>query len=301
MDQLAALRVFIRTVESGSLTRAAAELGLPKSTASKLLAQLEQHLGAKLLQRSTRSLALTSEGSDYYERAGQLVASLHDLDTDLQHRRSLVSGRIRVDVHSTMAHAVLIPALADFRARHPGIEVALGISDRPVSLIGEGVDCVVRLGRLADTTLIGRTVYEDHLITCASPDYLRRHGPLTEPTQLRQGHDLVGYFSALSGEAKPLVFQRGADTIKIAAKGFQANDSMGQVSMILHGLGVGQTFRSTVKAHLASGALVPVLEEWTMGTEPISVLYPPAKQQNVRVRAFIDWLVEHLDAQTGRS
>ena len=192
---------------------------------------------------------------------------------------------------------VLIPALGQFRARYPNIQLALGISDKPVSLIGEGVDCVVRLGRLADTSLIARTIYEDRLITCASRAYLRRHSLPTESAQLREGHQLVGYFSALTGEAKPLVFERNGESVEISAANVMANDSMGQVNLILNGLGVGQTYVSTVKAHLASGALVPVLADWTNRSDPVSVLYPPAKRLNARVRVFIDWLVEHLETE----
>lgn len=299
MDQFAAIRVFLRTVEAGSLTRAAAALGMPKSTASKLLSQLETHLGTKLLQRSTRALALTAEGSEYYERAGSLLAGLHDIDADLRQRGGGLSGRIRIDLHSAMANTLLIPALGQFRDRYPGIQVAVGVSDRPVSLIGEGVDCVVRLGRLSDTSLIARTIYEDRLITCASPAYLERHPTATDPRQLLEHHALVGYFSAATGEAKPMVFEKDGKRIEIGAAHVTANDSTGHVNMILNGLGVGQTYASTVKPHLNSGALVRVLDDWTNGSEPISVLYPPAKRLNARVRAFIDWLIEHLES--GRS
>ncbi|WP_312793774.1 LysR family transcriptional regulator [Tianweitania sp.] len=295
MDQFAAIRVFLRTVEAGSMTRAAADIGMPKSTASKLLSQLEAHLGTKLLQRSTRAFALTAEGSEYYKRAGSLLANLHDIDADLRQRGSGLSGRIRIDLHSAMANTLLIPVLGQFRDRYPYIQEVVGISDRPVSLIGEGVDCVVRLGRMSDTSLIARTIYEDRLITCASPAYLEGHPPATDPRQLLEGHELVGYFSAATGEVKPMVFEKDGEHVQIGAAHVMANDSTGHVNMILNGLGVGQTFASTVKPHLASGALVRVLDDWTNGSEPISVLYPPAKRLNARVRAFIDWLVEHLE------
>jgi LysR family transcriptional regulator, regulator for bpeEF and oprC len=294
MNQFDAIRVFTRMVETGSLTKAAASLAMPKSTASKLLAELEAHLGAKLLQRSTRSFSLTNEGEDYYERVTRLMAHLHDIDATIQQRGAGLSGRIRVDVHSSMANMIIIPALHQFRALHPGIQIALGIGDKPVGLIEEAVDCVVRLGKLVDTSLVARTIYQDRLVTCASPAYLSQTSAPVHPGQLGEGHQLVGYFSKATGEVRPMVFTKGGEKIDIDHASILTNDSTGYVNMLLAGFGVGQTYHSTVKSYLASGELVSVLDDWTSGGEPLSVLYHPSKRKNVRVRAFIDWLTDYL-------
>lgn len=301
MDQLAAIRTFIRIVEAGSITKAAASLDMPKSTASKLLADLESHLGTKLLLRSTRSITVTPEGSAYYEQVSQVVGRLDDADLSLRDRSSDPKGRVRVDVHSSMAISILIPALGEFRAKYPDIQLVIGISDRPVGLIEEGVDCVVRLGRLPDTTLISKTIYEDRLVTCASPDYLDAYGTPKTPGDLAEKHILVGYFSALTRARWALTFRNGAHTSEIEPGGPITNDSAGLAEMVVQGLGIGQLYRSTVADQIAAGALVPILTDWTMATAPISILYAPSKKLNLRTRLFIDWLSSHLNDRFGRT
>jgi LysR family transcriptional regulator for bpeEF and oprC len=158
MDQLLALRTFIRIAEAGTFAKAADQLNLPRSTASKLIQDLEDHLGTKLIQRTTRTVTVTPEGADYYERALRLVGELEDMDAAAAHMRAQPKGRLRVDIGSSLANLILILALPDFRKRYPDIEVYLGVSDRPVDLIGEGVDCVIRGGALSDTSLIARRI-----------------------------------------------------------------------------------------------------------------------------------------------
>lgn len=231
MDQLSAIRVFVRTVEAGSLSRAAETLHMPKSTASKLLADLETYLGTRLLLRSTRSLSLTAEGEEYFRNVGPLLIRLQDMDDSLMGRGKRPYGRVRIDVHSAMANMILIPALAEFRTLYPDIQITVGISDRPIGLIEEGVDCELRLGRLTDSAFIARKIYDDTLLTCASPAYLRDHPLPQTPDDLRQGHSLIGYFSALTGEARPLVFEKAGQSIEIGETHILANESTGQVNM----------------------------------------------------------------------
>lgn len=300
MDQFAAIRVFLRIVEAGSLTRAAIQLDLPKSTTSKLLAELEQHLGVKLLQRSTRAWKLTAEGAAYYRQVGPLMQQLSDADGELTARGASPRGAVRVDVHSGMANSILIPLLHEFRTLHPEIELVVGISDRPISLIEEAADCAIRLGRLPDASLIARVIYDDHLVTCASPEYLRVRGTPEHPEALPDRHQFVGYFSALSGQTSPLVFRRGQSVYQFDHAQIRSNDSTGHLNMVLAGLGIGQCYESTARAHLQRGALVPILDDWTAGSAPVSVVYPPTRKLNRRVRAFIDWIVERL-AQESRA
>ena len=155
MDQLLALRVFVRIAETGAFARAADSLAIPRPTVTKLVQDLEAHLGTKLLQRTTRRVSVTVEGAAYYERAARLIGELEEMDANAASARVQLRGRLRVDIGSSLANLILIPGLPDFRARFPDIQLDLGVSDRPVDLIGDAVDCVIRGGELADTK-IGR-------------------------------------------------------------------------------------------------------------------------------------------------
>lgn len=293
MDHLTAIRAFQRIVETRSFTKAAAHLGMPRSSVSKALQELEQHLGTKLLQRTTRAVTLTMEGAEYYRKVSQLVARLDEAEMHLRDMGAASRGRLRVDLHSSLAQFILLPVLSEFRDRHPHIQLALGISDRPVNLIEEGVDCVIRAGQLADSSLVAKTLFKDQLVTCASPGYLEHYGTPCSPADL-DDHRLVGYFSAANGEVWPLRFRkRGAEQL-ISRYEVAANDSASHISMLVNGLGIGQTHAAVVARLLEAGTLVPILADHTNTTIPISVIYPPNKQLNARVRLFIDWIVERL-------
>ncbi|MEQ9969501.1 LysR substrate-binding domain-containing protein [Pectobacterium carotovorum] len=296
MDHLAAIRAFQRIVETRSFTKAAAHLDVPRSTLSKSLRDLEDHLGTKLLQRTTRSVSLTREGAEYYRRIKRLVSRLDEAEAALRGMGEAAKGRLRIDVHSSLANFMLIPALADFRQRYPDIQLALGINDRPVNLVEEGVDCVIRAGVLADSSLIAKTIYKDRLVTCASPRYLERYGIPESPADLELRHQIVGYFSAGTGEAWPLRFRMRGAELCISRFDIASNDSAGLVAMMVNGLGIGQTHASVVSQHVESGALVPILDEYTNVIIPVSIIYPPTKRLNTRVRVFVDWAVERFSA-----
>ncbi len=294
MDHLIAIRTFQRIVETRSFTRAAAHLGMPRSTASKALRDLESHLGVKLIQRTTRSVILTTEGAEYYRRISRLVTKIDETEAAMRDMGAAARGRLRIDLHSSLAGFVLIPLLSEFRERYPDIQLAFGVGDRPVNLIEEGVDCVIRAGELADSSLKAKTLYKDQLITCASPDYLKRYGVPDSPEDLEANHKIVGYFSAATGEAWPLRFRSRGREKQIVRFDIAANDSASQITMLVNGLGVGQTHASVVARFLRSGELVTVMDEMTSMRIPISVIYPPTKQLNARLRLFIDWLSERF-------
>jgi LysR family transcriptional regulator for bpeEF and oprC len=208
MDQLLAIRVFIRIAEAGSFAKAADSLNLPRSSVSKLLQDLEQHLRTKLVERSTRALTVTPEGEAYREQALRLLADLEEMDVAAGGARSTPRGRLRVDVGSSLANLIIIPQLPDFRARHPDVELQLGVSDRPVDLIGEGVDCVIRGGELADTSLIARRLCTLDSVTCATPDYLLAHGVPAHPEELESKQVAVTYLFPQTGKSLPLHFTK---------------------------------------------------------------------------------------------
>jgi DNA-binding transcriptional LysR family regulator len=302
MDQLLAIRAFVRILEAGNFSRAADQLNLPRSTVSKLVQDLEEALGARLIQRTTRRTTVTPEGAAYYERSLRLLADLEEMDAEAGRERALPSGRLRVDVGSVLANLALIPALPGFQARYPDIELRLGVSDRPADLVGEGIDCVIRGGALAESSLIARKLCELQMVACAHRGYIERHGLPAHPDDLRKGHRLLGYFSSLTGRSFPLRFERDGEKIEVQPEGDAAvNESTAHVTALVAGLGIGQAFRFAVQPHLDSGELVDVLPGWEQPRFPLYVMYPQTRHMNAKVRVFVDWAVEvfaQLDVRT---
>lgn len=294
MNQLLAMRVFIRLVETQSFSRTADQLDLPKSSVSKLISDLEEHLGTKLVQRTTRRINITEEGATYHEYATRLLADLAHADEAVRKHRLRPHGRLRVDVPTTVAHRLLIPRLAAFSAEYPDITVALGVGDRQVNVVGEGVDCVIRGGDLGEPALVARKLLELEYGTYASPGYIARHGNPETPGCLRRGHSVVAYFSPNIERMSPLLFENGQERWEIDNARFSANDGEAQVGMIRAGLGIGQHFRSLVQPLVEAGELVPVLPQWTRPPFPLHVVYPPGKFRSTRVAVFVDWLLRNF-------
>ncbi len=293
MDQIAAMRVFARVVEAGTFTRAADLLQMPKPSVTKLVQQLESHLRVKLLQRTTRRVTVTPEGAAYYERIARVLAELDDIEADVSDAQAHPRGRLRVDIGSSLANRILIPQLPAFHARYPDIQLELGVSDRHVDLIGDAVDCVIRGGALADQLLVARRVAQLAYVSCATPDYLKRHGVPALPTDLLDGHRVVGYFSSRTGRHFPPVYAQGEERVEINGRAIVAvNESTAHLSAVLTGLGVAQTFGFMAQPYLESGALVEVLAGWAPPPHPVYVVYPPNRHLSARLRAFVDWTVE---------
>lgn len=293
MDQLQALKVFVRIAETGAFSRAADSLSIPRPTVTKLIQELEVHLGVKLLQRTTRRVNVTAEGAAYYERATRLLVELDEMDSLVAHTRKLPRGQLRVDIGSSLANLILLPALPGFRALYPDITLSVGVSDRPLDLIEAGVDCVIRGGALADSTLVGRRLADMDFVTCASPAYLATRGIPTHPAQLETGHAVFGYFSSLTGRTLPLRFERDGEVLETSTPAAVAvNESTAHLNGLLAGLGVGQTFGFMARPHIARGALTPVLEQWHTPGRAMYVLYPPNRHLQAKLRVFVDWVVE---------
>lgn len=293
MNQLLAMRVFARVVQTGSFTKAADSLELPKTSVSKLIVDLEGHLGVRLLQRTTRRLTVTADGLAYYERASELLAELDDLDSSLASAQGRPRGRIRVDVGASLARIVIIPALPDFFARYPDIQVDMGVSDRPVDLISENVDCVIRGGPLTELSMAARSLGESTWRTCVAPAYLERFGLPSHPLELEKQHRMVSYHSARSGRVIPARFEREGQKIEIDSRGvLSVNESNAHLAAGLAGLGVIQSFNYTVQPHIECGELLPILEDWRPPAYPFHVLYPPNRHLSNRVRVFIDWMTQ---------
>lgn len=295
MDQLDAMRVFVRIAESGGFGKAADALGIPRATVTKLVQELEEHLGAKLFQRSTRKVTVTDEGKAYHQRAVQVLAELDDMDGMFSEAARGPHGRLRVDIGSSLANFILLPKLAQFRAAFPSVQLELGVSDRHVDLIGEAVDCVIRGGVLTDTSLVARRVASLDYVTCASASYVEFNGMPTHPDELRAHYSMVGYFSSLTGRPFPMLFQRGEESVEVDPRGMHGilvNESTAHLTALRHGLGIGQTFGFMAKPYLDSGQLVQLLPDWNRPLHDLHIVFERTRHESARRRAFIEWVVE---------
>lgn len=294
MDKLAAMQAFVRVVESGTFTRAADSMQLPKATVTRLVQTLESHLQTRLLNRTTRRVTVTADGAAYFDRATRLLGELEELESTMTHAKVNPRGRLRIDVPSSVGQLLLIPHLPEFHARYPEIQIDLGVSDRPVDLLGENVDCVLRGGEITDQGLVARRIGEFHLILCATPAYLQRHGTPRAPQDLEsERHRVIGYFSHRTGRPYPLVFESQGDRIEIHAHhALAVNDGAAGLAAALAGLGIAHAATFQAYPHIASGALVPLLLDWCAETVPLHVVYPPNRHLSTKVRVFVDWVVE---------
>lgn len=300
MNQLIAIRAFARVVETGSFTRAAEALEMPAATLSKTVRELEAHLGVRLLERTTRRVSVTAEGVLYYEKAGRILHDLEDIDASFGAVSDAPRGMLRVDVGGATARDVLVPALPDFLERFPDIRLELGVSDRPLSQISEHVDCVIRIGALADASMVTHLLGYASAVTCASPTYLGWHGTPEHPDALRQGHRLLNFLSPMSGRPFPFRFEQGEDRVEIIAENqLGINESNAHLAAAVAGLGVIQTFLHTARPALQSGALVEVLPEWRPAALPLLLVYPQTRQMTHRLRVFVEWVVGAFTARLG--
>ncbi|HEX6361431.1 MAG TPA: LysR substrate-binding domain-containing protein [Albitalea sp.] len=294
MDKFTAMQAFVRVVEAGTFTRAADSLHLPKPTVTRLVQSLESQLDTLLLNRTTRRVTLTQDGAAYYDRAVRLLGEMEELESSMSRAKANPRGRLRIDVGSTVAQLLVIPALPDFCARYPDIQIDMGVSDRPVDLIGENVDCVLRGGEIVDQSLVARRLGEFHLIACAAPAYLQRHGVPKHPAELEDGsHRVVHYFSHRTGRIHPFHFRKDGQTLEIVGRhALSVNDSNANLAAGLAGLGIIRTGSFVAAPHFAAGALVPLLLDWCGDTVPLHVVYPPNRHLSAKLRVFVDWVAE---------
>jgi len=294
MDRLDAMRLFTRIVELGSFSAAADDLDLPRATATHSLQQLEKRLGVRLLQRTTRHVSPTLDGQAYYERCLRLLADLEEAESFLGGATAQPKGKLRVDLQPTLALHFLLPELGAFCERYPGIELEIGMGDRLVDLVKEGVDCVLRGGEPRDSSLVVRRVASVAQVTCASADYLRRHGKPRSIEELRQ-HQGVNFLSSASGRRMPFEFSTPAGVQAVQLRGRVAvGNADAYQACCEQGLGLVQVPRYRVRRLLAARTLVEVLPKHPPPPMPISILYPHHRQLSPRVRAFVDWVVERL-------
>ena len=290
VDRIDLFRIFARVVECSSFTRAADTLGLPRSSVSAAVLELETRVGARLLHRTTRKVSPTQDGVSFYERCLPLVADVEEVEGLFRQSATQLTGRLRVDVPGRIGRLVIAPALPDFLDRYPQIDIELGVTDRAVNLVEDGIDCVLRVGPLSDSGLIARSIGSLPLINVASPDYLARHGIPRAPDELA-GHWAVNYASPSTGRVENWEWVENGTVRETPVHGrVTVNGAEAYIACCLTGLGLIQIPAYDVRAHLASGELVEVMPDHRAAPMPMTLLYSHRQHLSRRLQAFADWL-----------
>lgn len=300
MNKLELLRTFQRVTELSSFTQAADSLGLPRSTVSEQVRDLERLVDARLLHRTTRRVRPTQDGQMLYERARELLAQMDELENLFRQDAHALSGRLRVDMPTAIARRLVAPRLDEFLARHPALEIELGCSDRRVDPLREGFDCVLRVGVNEDDSLVARPLGHLSMVNCASPAYLATHGM---PVQLDDlaGHSLIHYVTAFGARSDGFEFQRDGKLHSLAMAGrVTVNNIDAYEGACLGGLGIIQAPLVGMRVHLREGRLLRLLDDWVAAPMPVNLVHPHGRHLPRRVRAFMNWLeqllAEELDA-----
>ncbi|QCP52930.1 LysR family transcriptional regulator [Trinickia violacea] len=292
MDRLQAMEVFTRVVETNSFSKAAEMLELPRGSVSNLVQALEQHVGVRLLNRTTRQVSVTEDGALYYEKCIKILAEIADADSSLSNKRKNPSGTIRVDTSGTIARSLLLPALDEFYRLYPLIDIRLGLADRNIDIIQDGVDCVIRMGALEESSFVGRRIGDAKIVTCASPAYLEEYGEPATAEDLSQ-HRAVNYVSQRTGRTFPFEYEIGGELVKIPMNGvLSVNDGSTYITAGVLGYGIIQPSRYMVADLISQGKLKEILTSYYCPPTPISVVYPHREHLSSRVRAFTDWVIE---------
>lgn len=290
MDKLNAMTAFARVVETDGFSAAARRMGLSRAMVSRLVRQLEDALGTRLLNRTTRRLSLTEAGRAYYERCVSLLAELDALESSVSELTTDARGVLRVNAPVTFGYLHVAPLLPQFLQRHPQASIELTLNDRVVNLVEEGYDLAIRIGRLSDSSLVARRLAPVRLVACASPDYLARHGVPETPSDLAQ-HNCLGYTYA--AQLREWVLERGDERQTVHVRGnLDANSGDAIRVAGLAGLGIMLQPTFIVGDDLRRGALVRVLDDWVAADIAVHAVYPHRRHLSTKVRLFIDLLAE---------
>ncbi|MGY2256916.1 LysR family transcriptional regulator [Pseudomonas reactans] len=297
MNKLELLRTFVRVTELSSFTQAGESLGLPRSTVSEHVQALEELLGARLLQRTTRKVQATQDGRVLYERSKDLLAHMEELEGLFRQDEAQLTGRIRVDMPNVMARELILPRLPAFMDAHPLIDLEISSSDRQVDLIAEGFDCVLRVGAQPDQTVVARKICSMPMVNCVSPAYLQRYGTPITLADLAQ-HQLVHYVRPLGSRSAGFEYQQGNKVHRVPMAGrVTVNSTDAYQAACLGGFGITQVPLLGIRELLARGELVSVLPEYPAPALDVSMLYAGQRHLPQRVRVFMEWLAVTLQAQ----
>ncbi len=284
------IAIFVKVVDAGSFTGAAKSLGLPKSTVSRKITQLEERLGVRLLQRTTRTLSLTDTGSAYYNQCSRIISDVEEANIAVTEMQSTPTGLLRITAPVLFGSRILSDLVSEFLADNPEIQLEMVLTDQALDLIQEGIDVAFRVGELADSSLIARNLGHVSTVTCASPDYLEKHGYPQHPSELKQ-HDCLTMPHMSTWEFG------GPEAISVDLKArIRINDPMSLHKFALKGMGIAILPALLCYDDIKSGQLKPILCDWPFNAFPIHALYPSNRHLSVKVRSFVEFVVERMRA-----
>jgi len=294
MDRIDLFRIFARVVECASFTRAADTLGMPRSSVSAAVIELETRVGARLLHRTTRKVSPTQDGAAFYDRCLRLIADVEETEGLFRQTSVGPTGNLRIDVPGRIGRLIIAPALPEFLDRHPQLDIELRVTDRAVNLVEESVDCVLRVGPLSDSGLIARKIGDLPLINVASPAYLAQHGTPAAPDDLGT-HLAVNYASPSTGRVEDWEWVENGEVRMIPVGGrVTVNSAEAYIACCLAGLGLIQIPAYDVKRHIDAGELVEVMPGYRAAPMPMTLLYPHRQHLSRRLQVFADWLEQLL-------
>jgi DNA-binding transcriptional LysR family regulator len=293
MDQISAMRAFVRVVQTGSFTAVAREQQTTQASISKKVAALENKIGVKLLNRSSREHSLTQAGKDYYEKSVLILGEIDEAEASARSELATPKGILRITAPLPFGDLILAPIVKEFIDLYPQIRVEINFSDRHVDLVSEGVDLAIRASQLEDSNLVARKLFDNPLILVASPDYLKQHGRPKHPSELTE-HCCVVY--SLSKSNNTWHFSKNNEKFSVAVHGaLISNNGSYNMSSALLGLGITTLPIWMVKEHLQTGLLEQVLADYQSDNLPFNVVYPQNRYIPLKVRAFVDFLKEKLN------
>ncbi|MBN3561168.1 LysR family transcriptional regulator [Aliamphritea spongicola] len=292
MDQLTAMRIFVRVIQLGSFSAAAREENSTQATASKKVAALEQKLGVKLINRSSREQSLTEAGSHYFEQCLSVLGEIDEMEASVRARTTSPKGLLRITAPVPFARLVLAPLLPEFLAQYPDIKIDMPLEERHLDLISEGIDVAIRARKLEDSSLIAKPLFDNPLILVASPTYLSDRGIPVSPADLKS-HDCIVY--SLNKFLNNWHFSKDGSDQTVAVSGtFRSNSGETNLALVLAGQGITQIPVWMVDEHLRKGELVQLLSEYETDHMPINIVYPQSRYLPLKVRCFIDFISDKL-------
>lgn len=289
MNMLEAMEMFVAVVDHGSYTKAAESLHLHRPALSKTIKILEKDLGVQLLHRTTRRVNVTPDGEVFYNRCIQLLTDISDVRGLFSPNRP-PKGKLRIDMPTVLADAIIIPKLPEFLERYPGLELSIGTSDHQHDLIASGIDCAIRLGLLDDSSMVAKPIGHVDLVSCAAPKYIQKHGAPETLEDLRD-HVAVNFIIEHRRQIMPWRFRIDGELIDIKMKSAVAVDNAGSFLQCgLAGIGILQGLRPALQEHIDTGGLVEILQGLETEPKQVSVLFPDRRNLSPNVRVFVEWV-----------
>ncbi|MCU0773303.1 MAG: LysR family transcriptional regulator [Ideonella sp.] len=289
MDTVAGLRLFIRVVETGSFSKASAGLGITQPTATKHVAALEARLKARLFHRSTRGVTPTEVGALYYDKCKRIVREIDEADSVAALMQERLTGTLRISTSVAFGRRTLTPLVLRFMQQHPGVQVDLSFDDRYVNLVEQGVDLAIRMGRLADSSLGARFLGLNPWVLVAARPYLAEHGTPRRPQDLERHAALI--YSTVQGDDRWHFTGSDGHTVPVPVRGpLRSNNLSALLAAARAGMGLAMLPWYVAHESVKTGAVVPVLERWSLPAQEIHAVYPSPRLVPAKVTGFVDWL-----------